>query len=245
MKYIFYISIYLFIGGIIYFNSCNSGTDTVTNTTNSSNCGPHHSVRYPGSGEFTASQYTNTFVDGSGYRVFQFSAIPFTTIDGVCTKSKPLGTGDAAFTEGDTTRPFNCFLHAEVFAGFAGYTVGGDYTYPGGSVVNWRSDNLNIGLQQNYGEGPGSILDFRVDVKFRSTGNLQTDSLIMYYRGFTCHMVLAYDEYRATDAGTGWQINTDKKDLTENFIQNVIKGEYLIGSQYEEAKYPTFILKQN
>lgn len=214
---------------------CNCGSDTVTPPTNN-DCGPHHSQRYPASGEINMGDYTNTFIEGSNTRVFQYSAIPFTTIDGLCTKSKPSATGNASYSQGDTGRPLSVYLKVLVSAGLQPYSDAGEYHFPGATSITWDG-LISVGLQQAYGEGPGSILDLRVEAKFRTTGNFTTDSLILALRAFTCNMNLAYDEYRATDAGAGWlqpvfpgeQVSHHFSDSQrESIVNNIINGKYLI-----------------
>ena len=88
MKYLLYITIYLAIGGIIYFNSCGSGADdTITNTTNTG-CGPHHSLQWTGYNNRYAMYHQNgrTFIEEE----FLFAT---ENITNMCTKTEPAASG--------------------------------------------------------------------------------------------------------------------------------------------------------
>lgn len=233
---IFYILFLSIPFSIIYFYSC--GSDIVTSTTQNSNCGPHHNVRYPGAGEFDSSDYTFTTVDANNKRVFQFSAIPFTTITNVCTKSKPKLDGLAGWV-GDTSRGFRVLVHADIGGISSGYTDLGGYLQSG---LDWSwLGSTTIGLIQAYGNGPGEITDMRVDVKFLTFGSLAQDQNYLEQIRFECHMTLDYDEYRATtDGGSGWLQPVFPEETRahffapgkrENVIEKIVKGDYLISDE--------------
>ncbi len=175
---------------LILLYSCN-GNDTTTNTTNS-NCGPHHTLSF---GPFNNSAYTNTFIETGNIRVFQFSAIPLTTIDSICTFTEPPATGHSNWIPIDTIRPFSSKLVCNVNPALEPYTSNGDYFHSGDTTI-W-SGSLDAGLQQSYGNGPGMIYDLRGEVRFRSWGTLSQDSSFLAARNYSCSMTLVYDEYKA------------------------------------------------
>ncbi len=186
-------AIYLIIFSAAIFLSSGCGDDTVTNNTVTDNgCGSNHALHY---GTFTANQYTNTLLESGNTRVFQFSAIPFTTISNICTKNEPPASGNFAWFASDTSHPFTVELVVNVSPVFSPYITLGTITHSG-NAYTW-SGNINAGLVQAYGDGPGEIIDLRIDVSFRSLGSLFADSLLLSNRSAACSMDLHYDEYRA------------------------------------------------
>ncbi len=174
---------------MLIFYSC--GNDTVTpNTSNNTNCGSHHTIHY---GPFNYIQNTNTFVENGTTRVFQFSAIPTSIIDSICTHGKPVAEGSAIWTQSDTTRSFSLRLVVVQDPLFVPYSSDG--TIVPGQSYDWNG-SVNVGLVQSYGNGPGKIYDLRVEVRFRSFGTEQQDLAWLLARSFGCSMTLNYDDYK-------------------------------------------------
>lgn len=174
---------------MILLSSC-GGDDKVTNNTQNSDCGSHHTLSYG-----PLSAYTNTYLEDT-IRVFQFSAIPFSSISNICTHGKPLAKGTSSWTFGGPT--ISAALVVNIGAGLQPYRTPGTYAL-NGIFMEWDG-TINVGLQQAFGNGPGEIYDLRIDISFRTQGTLALDEQYLTNSGVRCSMTLDYDEYSSLTA---------------------------------------------
>src|ERR1051326_6412759 len=186
MKYLIYISIYLTIGVIIYFNACKTSTDdTISPNTTNTGCGPRH---YPA---WTSFQYIQYYSDGTTSK-YRCSFLGLTeTVENICTKTEPRASGYGSWSFHGIYRQFTVIMkvYTGCFVEPYSQTAAVTYTSDGGQ---WDWNGFNCGLVQCYQGGPGKFTGIDVEVSFPYRGSQADDSFYFYNSNFIATGNLSY-----------------------------------------------------
>jgi len=141
---------------------------------------------------FLSGQYTNTYLDASNFRVFQYNTLNGTTIENICTYEEPPASATADLND-DPTDPI--LIAIEVLTGpTVPYTSFGTKVHVSGDHYTW-SGSVPVGLQQEYGNGPGRVLSLQVEISFPTRGTFPQDSVFLSQSNFFTTVKFDYHDH--------------------------------------------------